>query len=138
MIQFDSWALDETRVVHGPDRNVRLARGEYAVLLALSNRPNQVISSEKLLDSIPPRDASENGRELTAITVIMHRLRRKLHRAGVHDNIGNVFGEGYLLREKAPMTRMDFTPSQMTALKMALSIAERYQPGIREKTGIIA
>jgi len=136
MLQFSSWSLDETRVVRGPARNVRLSRAEYLLLSTMAARLNQVVPIGKLSDVVPFKDPDATERDPKTMTVLLHKLRTKLRKAAVPGRIQNVFGEGYMLCDEAPMTLVELTQTQVRALKMALSIAEIYQPGIREKTGI--
>ncbi|PWC26870.1 DNA-binding response regulator [Pseudoroseomonas aestuarii] len=94
LAHFDGWTLDtrrrELRRVDGVE--VELTGGEYDLLLALIERPQQVLNREQLLDLARNRPYGGLGRSMD---VQISRLRAKL---GDHaDLIRTVRGSGYML-----------------------------------------
>jgi len=100
---FDRWVLHtETRELLRDDGvTVPLSSGEYALLLALVERPQRVLSRDQLLDLARGRAAAAFDR---SIDTQVSRLRKKLERdAGDPHIIKTVWGGGYMFA--APVTR---------------------------------
>ena len=80
------------RIASIDDQRLELSAREFAMLEALSRRPGSIVGKDQLIEG-----ACEWGEEVTsnAIEVYIHRLRRKLEKAGV--KITTVRGLGYCL-----------------------------------------
>ena len=83
---------DHTLTYRG--RRVELSKNEYRILLALMERPGQVVSREKLMQRLWDTDSFVDENTLT---VNINRLRRRLSAAGLQDFILTRVGEGYLV-----------------------------------------
>ncbi|RJF97285.1 response regulator [Noviherbaspirillum saxi] len=80
------------------DAPLALTPREHAVLEALLTRAGRAVSKEKLFDDVFALDDEAN---LDAIEIYVHRLRKKLERAGPgRVAITTLRGLGYLLEEK--------------------------------------
>ena len=94
---FDGWSIVPTRrQLRDPaGRPVDLTGGEFDLLLALAERPQRVLSRDRLLDLTRGRAASMFDR---SIDVQIGRLRRKLEAAapGSGALIATVRGGGYM------------------------------------------
>ena len=94
---FDGWKLDlARRQLRDPSgRPVDLTSGEYDLLVALAERPQRVLSRERLLDLTKGRQAQLFDR---SIDVQIGRLRRKLAKASEAkiELIATVRGGGYM------------------------------------------
>ncbi|MCV6587904.1 MAG: response regulator transcription factor [Marinobacterium sp.] len=94
---FGSWVLDSsTRTLqHRNDGEVRLTRAEFDLLAALVHAGLRVLSRPVLLEAI------SNGEQVatdSSLTVLVHRLRRKLENTNPADvSIQTVSGMGYRL-----------------------------------------
>jgi two-component system OmpR family response regulator len=102
-LTFLGWRLDlARRALFDPDGAlVALTAGEYALLLALAERPNRVLSREQLLDLTRGRDAQPFDR---SVDVQLSRLRRKIEPDPKNPAlIKTVRGGGYLFA--APVAR---------------------------------
>ena len=64
-------------LVDARGEEIRLTRGEFAVLTALARRPGQVLSRDRLLDAVSGRDADVFDR---SIDNLVARLRHKIER----------------------------------------------------------
>ena len=73
---------------------MELSKNEYRILLALMERPGQVVSREKLMQRLWDTDSFVDENTLT---VNINRLRRRLSAAGLQDFILTRVGEGYLV-----------------------------------------
>jgi two-component system OmpR family response regulator len=73
---------------------IRISQTEFSILEYFFRRPNQIISSVKLFESVWPSDTQVND---DTVRVHMHILRRKLALAGLKDFIKTVRGSGYIL-----------------------------------------
>lgn len=96
-LSFDGLALSpETRRLSGRDgADVPLTSGEFALLSAFLERPNQVLTRDHLLNVLHGRDAGPFDR---SIDVQIGRLRRKIERDPANPSlIQSVRGAGYLL-----------------------------------------
>ncbi len=96
VLQFDGWSLDlpARRLLAAGGEEVRLTSGEFRLLKALVERPNEVLSRDELMNALHGRDAGPFDR---AIDVQLGRLRRKLGDEGSNPRlIKSVRGEGYL------------------------------------------
>ncbi len=94
--QFAGWNLDlSTRELMSPDGGeVRLTTGEFELLAAFVNNPNQVLSRDRLLDLARNREAGPFDR---TIDVQVGRLRRKLEDDPKNPTmIKTVRGGGYI------------------------------------------
>lgn len=89
-LTFDT-ALRSVRI---DDERLVLPRREMNLLEILLTRRDQVVSKETLLEGLFGYD-EEVG--INAVEIYVHRLRKKLERAGVH--IRTVRGIGYLLEK---------------------------------------
>jgi two-component system OmpR family response regulator len=102
-LHFEGWSLDlpGRRLAAADGREVRLTTGEFRLLKALVERPNEVLSRDELMNALHGRDAGPFDR---AIDVQLGRLRRKLGDEGSNPRlIKAVRGEGYLFA--APVKR---------------------------------
>lgn len=94
--RFDGWALDAgSRNLLAPNgEKVDLTGGEFALLLAMVDHPQRVLTRDQLLDWTRGRDAGPYDR---TIDVQLSRLRRKLgDTPGNISMIRTVRGGGYL------------------------------------------
>jgi len=62
-------------LVDASGEEIKLTRGEFAVLTALARRPGQVLSRDRLLDAVSGRDANVFDR---SIDNLVPRLRHKI------------------------------------------------------------
>jgi two-component system OmpR family response regulator len=95
--RFDRWTLDtDTRELLRDDGiGVPLSTGEYDLLLALVERPQRVLSRERLLDLSRGRSATAFDR---SVDTQVSRLRKKIERdPGDPRIIKTVWGGGYML-----------------------------------------
>ncbi|HXC27457.1 MAG TPA: response regulator [Stellaceae bacterium] len=95
-IKFAGWILDlASRELHSPSgEDVRLTTGEFELLAAFVNQPNQVLSRDRLLDLSRHREAGPFDR---TIDVQVGRLRRKLEDDPKNPGlIKTVRGGGYI------------------------------------------
>jgi two-component system, OmpR family, response regulator len=94
--RFAGWSLDlSSRELLSPaGQQVRLTTGEFDLLAAFVNNPNQVLSRDRLLDLARNREAGPFDR---TIDVQVGRLRRKLEDDPQNPNlIKTVRGSGYI------------------------------------------
>ena len=94
--QFAGWHLDlSSRELLSPTgEEIRLTTGEFDLLTAFVNNPNQVLSRDRLLDLARNREAGPFDR---TIDVQVGRLRRKLEDDPQNPNlIKTVRGSGYI------------------------------------------
>jgi two-component system OmpR family response regulator len=109
---FDGWTIQPGRrqVLDPSSRPVELTGGEFDLLLALVERPQRVLSRDRLLDLTKGRAASLFDR---SIDVQIGRLRRKLETAAPGNGalIATVRGGGYMFT--AAVVRSDGTRSQL-------------------------
>lgn len=77
---------------HG-DGPLEFTPREHTLLKALMARPGHAVTKERLFQLVFP---NEEGAQIEAIEVIVHRLRKKL--AGTRTEIMTLRGLGYLLR----------------------------------------
>jgi two-component system OmpR family response regulator len=94
---FDGMRLDTSlrRLVDREGRGVALTSGEFELLQALLERPNQVLTRDQLMNCIHGRDAGPFDR---AIDVQVGRLRRKIEIDAAQPRlIQSVRGAGYIL-----------------------------------------
>jgi two-component system OmpR family response regulator len=80
---------------------VLLTAGEFALLSAFLQRPNQVLTRDELLEAAHGSDTEVFDR---AVDVQISRLRRKLHACTDQEMIATLRGVGYMLR--ADVTRL--------------------------------
>lgn len=95
-VRFAGWSFDLTsRALLSPSgEDVRLTTGEFELLAAFVNHPNQVLSRDRLLDLSRHREAGPFDR---TIDVQVGRLRRKLEDDPKNpDLIKTVRGGGYI------------------------------------------
>ncbi len=96
ILQFDGWRLDLVRrELSSPEGvMVDLSSGEYDLLLAFVEKPQQILSRERLMDVAKGRHPGVFDR---SIDVQLSRLRRKLaSKQKTGDMIKTVRGSGYL------------------------------------------
>jgi two-component system OmpR family response regulator len=96
VLHFEGWSLDlpGRRLLAADGDEVRLTSGEFRLLRALLERPNEVLTRDELMNAVHGRDAGPFDR---AIDVQLGRLRRKLGDEGANPRlIKSVRGEGYL------------------------------------------
>ncbi len=101
---FAGWVLKtgERALVDREGVSVALSTGEYNLLLALAQRPRQVLTRDQLLDLTQGREAGAFDR---AIDNQISRLRRKIETdAKAPELIKTVWGGGYMLG--AEVTRL--------------------------------
>ncbi|OQW71133.1 MAG: DNA-binding response regulator [Proteobacteria bacterium ST_bin13] len=101
---FAGWVLKtgERALVDREGVSVALSTGEYNLLLALAQRPRQVLTRDQLLDLTQGREAAAFDR---AIDNQISRLRRKIESDAKNpDLIKTVWGGGYTLA--AEVTRL--------------------------------
>lgn len=95
---FDGWRLHPARrqLIDPSGNPVELTGGEFDLLVTLAERPQRVLSRDRLLDLTKGRAASLFDR---SIDVQIGRLRRKLENAapGAGALIATVRGGGYML-----------------------------------------
>jgi two-component system OmpR family response regulator len=94
--RFAGWSLDlSSRELLSPaGQQVRLTTGEFDLLAAFVNNPNQVLSRDRLLDLARNREAGPFDR---TIDVQVGRLRRKLEDDPQNPSlIKTVRGSGYI------------------------------------------
>ena len=94
-LRFAGWRLlpDQRRLF--PDgRELALSRGEFALMLALAERPGRVLGREQLLQLTHGEDSDSVDR---AVDLAISRLRRKLGQAapGAEALVQTLRGEGY-------------------------------------------
>jgi TolB-like protein len=93
---------------------IRLTRCEFAVLTALARRPGQVLSRDRLLDTVSGRDADVFDR---SIDNLVARLRRKIERDAPQPGlIVTVRGAGYKLVAPRP------TAPRIAALRLRILV----------------
>jgi len=95
-VRFAGWSLDlSSRELLSPaGEEVRLTTGEFDLLAAMVQNPNQVLSRDRLLDLARNREAGPFDR---TIDVQVGRLRRKLEDDPQNPNlIKTVRGSGYI------------------------------------------
>lgn len=93
-IAFGPLRFDQTsRMFRTDESDLSLTPREAAVLEVLIRREGQAVSKERLLEGTYGFEDEVN---LSAIEVIIHRLRRKLEGSGV--TVATLRGLGYLLR----------------------------------------
>ena len=95
-VRFAGWSLDlSSRELLSPaGQQVRLTTGEFDLLAAFVNNPNQVLSRDRLLDLARNREAGPFDR---TIDVQVGRLRRKLEDDPQNPSlIKTVRGSGYI------------------------------------------
>src|SRR5262245_20275798 len=106
VLVFDGWTIQPGRrqVLDPGGQPVDLTGGEFDLLLALAERPQRVLSRDRLLDLTKGRAASLFDR---SIDVQVGRVRRKLEAAaaGAGALIATVRGGGYMFT--ATVTRSD-------------------------------
>jgi two-component system OmpR family response regulator len=103
VLRFGEFSLDvgAHRLLAGDGSERRLTSGEFRLLRALVERPNEVLSRDALMNALHGRDAGPFDR---AIDVQLGRLRRKLGDDPASPRlIKAVRGEGYLFA--APVRR---------------------------------
>ena len=94
-LQHDDLRMDtETQRVWYADREIKLGRREYALLLALIEQPGKVFKRVTLLDQVWGR---EFDGEMRTVDVHIGRLRKVLTQFGAEDVIRTVRGSGYAL-----------------------------------------
>lgn len=76
--------------------SVDLTKNEYRILLCLMERAGQVVSREKLMQTLWETDSFVDENTLT---VNVNRLRRKLTASGLEDFITTRHGVGYLVAQ---------------------------------------
>jgi DNA-binding response OmpR family regulator len=102
--QFAGWSLDlSSRELMSPGgEEVRLTTGEFDLLAAFVNNPNQVLSRDRLLDLARNREAGPFDR---TIDVQVGRLRRKLEEDPQNPTlIKTVRGSGYIFTPTVEMS----------------------------------
>ncbi len=100
-VQFDGWTLDLAahHLIRADHVVVPLSTGEFRLLKALAEHPNQVLSRDQLMDALAGRDADPFDR---TIDVMISRLRRRLgDDAREPALIKTIRNEGYVLLTQA-------------------------------------
>ncbi|PSM15161.1 response regulator transcription factor [Stenotrophomonas maltophilia] len=95
-LRFAGWRLlpDQRRLFTPDGRELALSRGEFALMLALAERPGRVLGREQLLQLTHGEDSDSVDR---AVDLAISRLRRKLGHAapGAEALVQTLRGEGY-------------------------------------------
>jgi len=94
--RFAGWHFDvrTRRLTDSAGRRTALTRAEYELLTALTAHPGEVLSRDRLLDSITHRSWEPNDR---TIDVLVRRLRRKIESDPKQPEIiVTAHGEGYV------------------------------------------
>ncbi|PZS89813.1 response regulator transcription factor [Stenotrophomonas maltophilia] len=95
-LRFAGWRLlpDQRRLFTPDGRELALSRGEFALMLALAERPGRVLGREQLLQLTHGEDSDSVDR---AVDLAISRLRRKLGQAapGAEALVQTLRGEGY-------------------------------------------
>jgi DNA-binding response OmpR family regulator/TolB-like protein len=131
-LDFSGHSLTDAR-----GREVKLTRGEFAVLAALARRPGQVLSRDRLLDAVSGRRADAFDR---SIDNLVARLRRKIERDAKQPRLViTVPGAGYKLsRPRSP----DEPPPSLAAVPrftiLALPFASLGGPEIAHFAGSVS
>jgi DNA-binding response OmpR family regulator len=102
--QFAGWSLDlsSRELMSAGGEEVRLTTGEFDLLAAFVNNPNQVLSRDRLLDLARNREAGPFDR---TIDVQVGRLRRKLEEDPQNPSlIKTVRGSGYIFTPTVDMS----------------------------------
>jgi two-component system OmpR family response regulator len=102
--QFAGWTLDlsSRELMSSAGEEVRLTTGEFDLLAAFVNNPNQVLSRDRLLDLARNREAGPFDR---TIDVQVGRLRRKLEEDPQNPSlIKTVRGSGYIFTPTVEMS----------------------------------
>ncbi len=102
VLRFAGFTLDpvQRRLLDEDGTEIALTGGEFELLAALVDRPNRVLTRDRLLDLLHGRSAGSVDR---AIDVAISRLRRKLRDEGRQAQlIKTVRGGGYLLAAEVP------------------------------------
>lgn len=98
-LRFADLTLDpETREVHRVGRPITLTALEFDLLHYLLLHPRQVLSRERLLDTVWGEDAAVTP---NAVDVYIGYLRQKLEATGEPRMIQTIRGVGYALRESS-------------------------------------
>jgi two-component system torCAD operon response regulator TorR len=95
--RFVGWHFDvRTRRLTDPSgHRVALTRAEFELLAALTGRPGEVLSRDRLLDLVTHRSWAPSDR---TIDVLVRRLRRKIEKdPKAPEIIVTAHGEGYVL-----------------------------------------
>lgn len=87
----------DTRQVWRGEREIELTAKEFELLSLLAGHPRQVLTREKLMDTVWGYDYQG---ESNVLEVYIGYLRNKLEEAGESRIIQTVRGVGYVLREK--------------------------------------
>ncbi len=101
--KFSGWALNkiERRLSSPEDVDISLSTGEYTLLLALLDRPHQVLSRDQLLDLTRNRSGGPFDR---SIDIQISRLRHKIEADHKSPQIiKTVRGGGYVLSTEVEM-----------------------------------
>ncbi|MGI9301681.1 MAG: two-component system response regulator TorR [Gammaproteobacteria bacterium] len=98
---FSGWSLDVVRrcLISSDEQSVPLTRGEFELLSAFLDHPNETLHRERLMDRVTHRSWNPNDR---IIDVLVRRLRNKIEK-NPHEPaiIITVYGEGYMLASDA-------------------------------------
>jgi len=90
-LQLDSTTCQVTRF----GQEIQLTAKEFALLEYLMRHPNQVFSSDALLDRVWPSDTESSSE---TVRVLLNRMRAKIDRPGQIELIQNVRGIGYKIQ----------------------------------------
>lgn len=82
----------KSRVVQVDNEEVKILPKEFALLEFLMRHPNQVFSTEQILDRVWPSTAEVSP---DTVTTTVKRLRKKVDKPGAVSLIDTVFGVGY-------------------------------------------
>ena len=103
ILEVGTVALDlasRSLLVHG--RPVHLTVKEFALIALLMQRRDKIVSKETFLSHLY---GGLEEPEIKIIDVLICKVRRELAAAGAGDVIGTVWGCGYILRDRATITR---------------------------------
>ena len=83
------------QTLHYQGQNIPLSKNEYRILLTLLESKGNVVSREKLMETLWQTDCFVDE---TTLSVHVGRLRKKLDNAGLNGFIETRFGVGYIVK----------------------------------------
>ena len=83
------------QTLHYQGQNIPLSKNEYRILLTLLESKGNVVSREKLMETLWQTDCFVDENTLS---VNVGRLRKKLDNAGLNGFIETRFGVGYIVK----------------------------------------
>ena len=100
LIHFQNWSLHIAgRYLISPQgEEIYLSSGEYELLIAFIQKPNTVLSRERLANMIDPQSKAMSRSVDVLITRLRHKLRDDAQQAKM---IVTVYGVGYIFATEA-------------------------------------